>query len=132
TPKAGDTSTASVAWRLTNAGPATASPLVYQGYLYVPEDRGGLVACYDAKTGKEQYKERVPGARSFVASPWAYGGKVFLLDDAGTTHVIKAGAEFEALGANRLGEMCWSSPAVASGALFLRTVDHLYCIRPGK
>jgi outer membrane protein assembly factor BamB len=97
--------------------------------LYVLEDRNGLVACYDAATGKEVYKERIPGARNFTASPWAYGGRVFCLDDAGTTHVIKAGPEFEVLGANRLGEMTWSCPAVAGGAVYIRTVDHLFCIR---
>jgi outer membrane protein assembly factor BamB len=128
----GSTPTAAVAWQLTNAGPATASPLVYRGHLYVPADQGGLVTCYDAKTGREQYKERVAGAKNFTSSPWAAGGKVFLLDDAGTTHVLQAGPEFNVLGANRLGELSWSSPAIADGAVFLRTVDHLYCIRAAR
>ncbi len=132
TPKADDKSTDTILWKLANAGPGTASPLVYQGYLYVPDDRGGLLACYDAKTGKEQYKERIPSARNFTASPWACGGKVYLLDEAGTTHVLKAGPELEVLSANKLDEMCWATPAVAGGALFLRTVDHLYCIRAVK
>ena len=87
------------------------------------------MSCYDAATGKQLYKERLRGAGSFTASPWAYDGKVFCLDDAGTTHVIKAGPEFKALGENDVEEMCWSSPGAAAGALFLRTVDHLYCIR---
>ena len=118
-----------VAWSLPNAGPATPSPLLYDGYVYVLEDRGGLVSCYDAGTGKQVYKERVPGASGFTSSPWAYDGKVFCLDDAGTTHVLKAGPEFKVLAENAIDEMCWSSPAAAAGALFLRTVDHLYCIR---
>jgi outer membrane protein assembly factor BamB len=87
------------------------------------------VSCYDAKTGKQVYKERVPQARGFTSSPWAYEGKVFCLDDAGTTHVLQAGPQFKVLGENALDEMCWSSPAVAGGALLVRTVDHLYCIR---
>src|SRR5205823_9088446 len=128
TPKGGSASE-SIAWHQTQAGPSTASPLLYDGRLYVLEERGGLIACLDAKTGKQLYKERIPGARGFTASPWAYEGKVFCLDDAGTTHVLKAGSEFEVVGANRLGEMAWASPAVAGGAVFLRTVDHLYCIR---
>jgi outer membrane protein assembly factor BamB len=129
TPKAEERSNAGVAWQLPAAGPATPSPLLYDGHLYVLEERNGLVSCHDAKTGKELYKERLPGARGFTASPWAYNGRVFCLDDAGTTHVLKAGPEFEVMGANRLGEMAWSSPAVAGGAVFLRTVDHLYCLR---
>ena len=127
--KEGEDENDSVAWYQKQGGPGTASPLLYQGYLYILEERGGFLSCYDAKTGEKVYKERIAGARGFTSSPWAYDGKLFFLDDAGTTHVIKAGAEFEILGKNALGEMCWSSPAVANGAVFLRTVDHLFCIR---
>jgi outer membrane protein assembly factor BamB len=131
--KGGAESNDGIAWHLPKAGPPTASPLLYNGHLYVVEDRGGLVSCHDAKTGKQLYRERVPGARGFTSSPWAYDGKVFCLDDSGTTHVLQAGPEFRVLGKNAVGEMCWSSPAVAGGALFLRTVDHLYCFKkPGE
>jgi outer membrane protein assembly factor BamB len=118
-----------VAWHLPQAGPPTASPLLVDGVLYVLEERGGLLSCYDGKTGKQVYKERLPGARGFTSSPWAYDGKIFCLDDAGTTHVVQAGPQFKVLAKNTIAEMCWSSPAVAEGALFLRTVDHLYCIK---
>ena len=129
--KPGEKETPYVAWHQPTAGPATASPLLYEGCLYVLDERGGLAACFDAKTGKRHYKERVPGARGFVASPWAYGGKVFCLDDSGTTHVLQPGPTFKVLGANPLDEMTWSSPAVAGGAVYLRTLEHLYCVREG-
>jgi hypothetical protein len=32
------------------------------------------------------------------------------------------------LGKNDVGAMCWATPAVANGSLFLRSSDHLYCI----
>jgi outer membrane protein assembly factor BamB len=118
-----------VAWHLPQAGPPTASPLLSDGYLYVLEERGGLMSCYDAQTGKQLYKERLPGARGFTSSPCAYGGKIYCLDDGGTTFIIQAGPTFKVLGKNTIDEMCWSSPAVAGGALFLRTVEHLYCIK---
>jgi outer membrane protein assembly factor BamB len=127
--KGGARSNEGVAWFLPQAGPATASPLWYDGYLYVLEERGGLLSCYEAKTGKQVYKERLPGARGFTSSPWAYEGKVFALDDGGTTHVVKAGPEFQVLSDNPLGETAWSSPAAGAGSLFVRTVDHLFCIR---
>jgi outer membrane protein assembly factor BamB len=127
--KDGAKSNAGVAWYLPQGGPSTASPLLYEGLLYVLEDRGGLMSCYDAKTGKQLYKERLPGARGFTSSPCVSGGKIFCLDDGGTTHVVQAGAKFKVLGKNTIAEMCWSTPAVAAGSLFLRTVDHLYCIR---
>jgi outer membrane protein assembly factor BamB len=127
--KGGAKSSDAVAWSLPQAGPGTASPLVYDGRLYVLEDRGGLLSCHDATTGKQLYKERIPGARGFTASPWAYDGKVFCLDDSGATHVIQAGSEFKVLGKNVLDGMCWASPAVAGGAVYLRTAADLYCIR---
>jgi outer membrane protein assembly factor BamB len=130
--KDGAESNDGVAWHLPQGGPGTASPLLYQGHLYVIGDRGGFLTCLDARTGKQVYKERLPGGRGFTSSPWAYDGKVFCLDDSGTTHVVKAGPEFKVLGKNSLDEMCWSCPAVARGSLFLRTVDRLYCIRSNK
>lgn len=127
--KDGAKSNAGVAWYLPQAGPSTASPVLYDGFLYVLEERGGLLSCYDAKTGKQIYKERLPGARGFTSSPCAADGKIFCLDDGGTTHVVQAGPKFKVLGKNTIAEMCWATPSVGAGALFLRTVDHLYCIR---
>jgi outer membrane protein assembly factor BamB len=114
---------------LPQAGPDTASLLLVDGCLYVLAERGGLVSCYDAKTGKQHYKERLPGARGFTSSPLAAAGKVYCLDDAGTTYVVQAGPAFKLLAQNAIDEMCWSSPAAARGAVFVRGVDHLYCIR---
>src|SRR5205823_4818117 len=128
TPTAGETSNAGVAWSQSRGGPEKASPLAYQGYLYMLRN-GGIVSCVDAATGKEVYRERLPGARSFWASPVAAGGKLYCLDDAGTTYVVQAGPQFKVLGKNALDEMSWSSPAVADGAVFVRGVDHLFCIQ---
>lgn len=126
--KDGAKSNDGVAWSLSQGGPPTASPLLLDGHLYVLEERGGVMVCYDARTGKQIYKERIAGAGGFTSSPWAYEGKIFCLDDAGTTHVIKAGPEFQVIRENPLEEMCWSSVAVAGGKLFVRTVDHVFCI----
>jgi outer membrane protein assembly factor BamB len=125
------TSNEGVAWSQPRGGPPMASPLLYQGYLYILEQRGGMVSCYKAKTGEPAYnRKRIPEAGGFTSSPWAYDGKVFCLDDGGQTTVIKAGPQFEVLGKNTLEEMCWSTPAFADGTLLLRSVDHLYCFKP--
>ncbi len=119
-----------IAWKLPRGGPPMASPLVYQGYLYILEERGGLLSCYNATDGTRAYQQRVPGAKGFTASPWANDGKIFCLDAGGQTFVLKAGPEFEVLGENKLDEMCWATPAVADGTVFLRSTDHLWCIKP--
>jgi outer membrane protein assembly factor BamB len=127
--KPGTTSNESIAWSLPRAGPLMATPLLCEGHLYVLEQNLGQVACYDARTGKQVYRERLPQARGFFASPWAYQGKVFCLDEGGQTFVLQAGPEYKLLGQNNVGETCWASPALAGGSLFLRTIDHLYCIK---
>jgi outer membrane protein assembly factor BamB len=130
--KPGATSNSGVAWYQSNAGPLISTPLLYQGHLYILEQTLGIVSCYDSRTGKQVYRKRLPQARGFLASPWAYDGKVFCLDESGQTFVLKSGAKFELLGRNKINERCWATPALAGGALFLRTVDHLYCIKNAR
>jgi outer membrane protein assembly factor BamB len=127
--KPGARSNEGVSWYQSKAGPLMATPLVYRGHLYVLEQSTGVVSCYDVKTGGRAYRERLPQARGFLASPWAHDGKVFCLDEDGHTFVLRAGPAFKLLGRNSIGERCWASAALAGSALFLRTAEHLYCIK---
>jgi hypothetical protein len=43
--------------------------------------------------------------------------------------VIQAGSEFKILAKNKLNDQCWATPALASGAVIVRGVDNLYCIK---
>lgn len=129
TPKTKDKPSEFILWTNERSAPSMSTPVLYQGYLYIAEQRGGTLTCLDAKTGKEMYRERIPRASGITSSPWAYQGKIFVLDDSGTTFVIEAGKDFKVLNNNPLKEMFWSSPAIAQGMLFLRGVDHLYCIK---
>jgi outer membrane protein assembly factor BamB len=125
--KSGDKSNSFVLWSKSAAGPRTPSPLLLDGRLYVMGN--ALITCLDAKTGEQLYKERLQGARGFTTSPWASGGRVYALDEDGTCFVVKAGPKFELVAKNKLDEMFWSTPAFSDGAIFLRGVDHLYCIK---
>jgi outer membrane protein assembly factor BamB len=127
--KQGETANSSIVWSSNRAGPPMASPLLYKDHLYILAQNGGLLSCYDAKTGKETYKERLKGARGFTSSPWANDDKVYCLDQDGQTFVVQAGPLFKLLGKNSIQDMFWSSPAVARDAFYLRGADQLYCIR---
>ena len=119
-----------VVWCQHRAGPYNTSPLVYGDYLYVLLD-GGMLACYDARTGEEVYgRQRIPGGRAFTASPWAYDGLIFCLEEDGQTHVVAAGPEFRYLRANLLQEddMALATPAMSQGRLLIRTSKRLYCL----
>lgn len=128
--KQGETANAGIAWCDKQGGPSMSSPLVYDGYVYVVAQNGGMLSCYDAKTGKPAYtKQRLPQAGGFTSSPWAHAGKVFFLGEDGQTYVVKAGPEYKLLGTNKLDEMFMATPAIAGNALFLRGIDHLFCVR---
>src|SRR5262249_22646228 len=90
---AGKTTTDSIAWCQPLAAPYNPSVLVYEGRMYVLYDKG-LLSCYDAQTGAEIYaKQRIPNGKAFTASPWAYAGKVFCLNEYGETFVFESGDE---------------------------------------
>jgi outer membrane protein assembly factor BamB len=118
-----------VAWSVPLTGGRVASPLLAGDCLYLPEQQGGLIRCLDAQTGKQHYRQRLPGAAGFTASPWSSGDKVFCLDQNGTTFVLAAGPKLEVLATNKLAdELFWSSAAVAGDSLLIRGIDHVYCV----
>jgi len=119
-----------IAWHDGKAAPYNPSMLAYGDRLYVLFDRG-LISCHDVKTGKlvHSRKRIEQGAGEFTASPWAYEGKVFCLNEDGDTFVFEAGKELEVVRKNSLGEMCCASPAISEGTLFIRTLTKLHAIR---
>lgn len=129
TPKDGEMSNEFVLWKKPKAGVAMASPLCYDGYIYVTDRRLGVLSCYDAMTGKTVYsRQRMPGGKPVWSTPWAYDGKVFCVDEAGTTHVVTAGSKMEVVDTNKLNGKFWSTPAFTDGKIILRSVDSVFCI----
>ena len=127
----GQTANDWIAWSYPKAAPYNPSTLVYAGHLYVLYDSGHL-ACFDAADGSVVFeRQRIPEAKRFTASPWAYNGKVFCLNEDGVTFVVRAGDQLELLHTNPLAEddMGMATPAIAGDRLLIRTAPRLYCIR---
>jgi outer membrane protein assembly factor BamB len=121
----GDLTRSSIVWKNKKANPFLPSPISYEGFLYVPGDKG-VSMCLDAKTGAVAWRERL--GDSFHASPVAVAGRIYFPNKEGIVRVVKAGSTFEELASNDLGESLIASPAIAHGHIFLRTEKHLYCI----
>ena len=117
-----------IAWSRTRSGPGMSSPIVCGGLLYIPGSRG-LLAVYEATSGERVFKARVPKMATVAASMWGDDERVFILDENGTTHVIRVGTDFEVLNTNSIDDLFWSTPAVAGESLLLRGVQGLYCVR---
>jgi outer membrane protein assembly factor BamB len=85
-----------------------------------------VVSCTDAKTGQDIWEDRFEGQH--LPSPIVAGDRIYFCNDRGDCTVIRAADKFEVLARNKLADGMTSSPAVADGALFLRTKTALYRI----
>ena len=102
--------------------------VVYDGLYYVGRDNG-VVSVFDAKTGEEHYEHRLGGGRfSFVASSVAGDGKVYLNSEDGVTFVVAAGKELEVLAQNDVGGRVLSTPAIADGTIYIRTLNEIVAV----
>lgn len=111
-------------WRMTGGTPDVASPVIYQGLVYLADEKGILV-CVDGKTGETLYEKRLFASRH-RSTPVAADGKLFITGRDGQVFVVKTGRDFELISKTDLQEETTSSPAIADGKIFVRTFDALY------
>jgi len=122
-----ETSNAGVKWAHLRGGSYMGTMLVYGDYLYNAAWNGKLT-CYNAQTGEQIYSEKVGNGNSYTSSPVAADGIIYIADNDGKVYSVKAGAEFQLLYENKLGETYMSTPAIADNYLFFRTVNHLIAV----
>jgi outer membrane protein assembly factor BamB len=124
----GETSSKDIAWSKTQRGSYMPTPLIYGEYLYVLANQG-LFDCYNLRTGEEIYRQRIPHqGEGFSASPVACDGKIYVSSEDGDIFVVKAGAKFELLATNPMGEFMMATPALSEGRMFVRTQHHVFAI----
>lgn len=124
----GDVTATHTAWKVTRSLPYVASPLYHLGRVYTVKN-GGLVSCYDAKTGRPFYQdERLDAPGDYYTSIVAAGDKVFLASLGGVVSVLRAGDSLEVLARNRFSETISATPAIIEGKLYLRTASQLFAI----
>lgn len=117
--------TPTLEWKSTKLSPRTITPLYHQGRVY-SLNGAGVLNCADAAKGQVLWQERLKAP--FSASPIFADGRIYAVNEAGTTFVVQVGDEPKLLGTNKLDETILATPAVADGALFLRSDQHLWCI----
>jgi outer membrane protein assembly factor BamB len=141
-------------WLTEEATPSWASPIAYKGCAYWV-NRVGVVFCFDAETGKLNYKERTK--QSCWATPIGLGDNVYFFGKDGMTTVLAAGPEFKVVSENLLWDpesikpdpnagakepteerrraaAMFSGPtvygvAVADNSIVVRTGEQLFCVR---
>ena len=118
-----------VAWRTNRGAAYVPSPIFAGPYLLVVAD-SGIASCFNAKTGKRHWMERLPGGHS--PSTVSADGLVYFTSDRGVTTIVRPGKMFNIIARNELEEQISASPAISQGQIFLRTHQHLYCIGSKK
>lgn len=121
-----------VAWSDPRGGTYLPTPVAYKGGLYRLSEKG-ILSRFDARTGAVTYRQRLSReAGAFTASPWAYGDRIYCLDEEGNTFVVAAGDTFKLLHVNPLDEMALATPAIVGDRLLLRTETRLYALRRSR
>jgi outer membrane protein assembly factor BamB len=113
------------------------SMLIHGKHIYCVTDKG-VALCWDTKTGKEQWRERLRGPVS--SSPTLAGDSIYFSSEDGSSYVFQASPDrFTLIAENRLGQESFASPAICDGQMFQRVAthkggrqDYLYCIGTAK
>jgi outer membrane protein assembly factor BamB len=121
----GDVTASDIVWKLSAHVGKYASPIVVDDLLYTAAEESFL-SCVNVENGEVVWTERLGG--TFEASPVYADGRLYFCNLQGATAVLKPGRTCEVLATNTLADGMMASPAVADGALFLRTKAHLYRI----
>jgi outer membrane protein assembly factor BamB len=112
-------------WEEPRLNPDMASPVVVEGKVY--SLKGGILVTGDAKTGEVRGRLRLKGP--FSSSIIAAGGVLYCVNEDGLAQVVRPGDQGgELIASCPFEETILCTPAVANGALYLRSDKHLWKI----
>jgi len=116
-------------YEMKTAIPYVPTPLSRDGMLFLWSDNG-LVTCHRAVTGERVWQIKIPD--SFYGSPVWINRHLYCMSKTGNLYVLAVSEKPEIVATIPLGEPSFATPAVAGGALFLRTESHLLAIGKGR
>lgn len=122
----GDITSSHRAWTQTENTPDVATPAVYNGLLFMIQEKG-VLSCLDAQTGKPHWTERLD-AGYFPCSPLVADGKVYVGNEQGQVFVVAAEPKYKLLATNSLDDQILASPVPAEERLYFRTEGALVCV----
>lgn len=127
----GNVSGSHLAWHAPRkAGRDQPSPIVINDFVIVAS-MDGIAICYDTKTGRELWKERLGG--NFTSSPIAANGLAYFQSNTGETIVIKPGPTLDVVARNTIpvgaDEIFRASLTPSRGLMFSRSDKKLYCLK---
>jgi len=104
------------------------SSVLWQGYLYGPNDNGDAITCVERSTGDVIWTQGGFGNGSVTLAD----GKLIILSQAGQLVIAEASpAGYREIGSGRiLTGKCWSVPVLANGKIYARNATgKLVCVK---
>ena len=127
----GDVTNSHLKWHAKrNGGRDLPSPAMLNDLVLVTS-MSGIVTCYDAKSGKTHWIDRLQGA--FSGSPIVSSNYYYIQSESGTTYVIKPNKNnLEVISKNQLSsnleEIFRATLSPIDGKIYTRSNSKLYCI----
>jgi outer membrane protein assembly factor BamB len=119
-------------WNSPKLASGYTSPMVYQDRVYAI-GRAGTLVCCDLKNGREVWTERiVKGKGQFWASPIAADGKVYSVRRRWQLHSRASRRRNRRYWQRTTKTEILGTPAIANGAMYIQTVNAVYCIATKK
>jgi outer membrane protein assembly factor BamB len=125
--KEGETSNEYVAWSHPRMGSYIHTMLLYRNRLY-NVGWNGTVNCLDPATGKEIYTAKIGRAESFIASPVASDGRIYIVSEEGVVYIIRDGDVFNIIARIPMNDICMTAPAITDNIIYFRTQNYLYAV----
>ena len=125
--KENETSNEYIKWSLPRGGSYMHTLLLYKNHLFNVNWNGTFI-CLDPLTGKEIYNAKLGKAKSFIASPVAADGKIYVVDEEGTIYIVQDGDEFKLLAEIPMNDICMTAPAITDGMIIFRTQKYLVAV----
>lgn len=124
----GDITSSHIVWSHGDRGADVPTPAVYEGNLYVLNDRGEI-AKLDIESGEVlETLELERNRNAYSASPIIAGGHLYATREDGMTYVVKLSPKLETVSSNALPEMAVASPVFVDGQILIRSGGKLWCI----
>jgi outer membrane protein assembly factor BamB len=124
----GDIAQTHVLWHNKKVGAGYCSPILVGDHLFL---FSGPAVCLNRLTGEIVRQERLDGVTNLYSSPIVAGCKIYLFTRNEGGYVLSPDAKMTVLAFNQLDDATTinASPAADGGELFLRTQEHVYCLR---
>lgn len=105
------------------------SPIVLDNRMLLVQC-GGIATCFETEKGESVFGPgRIGNSGDFFASPVYGDGKIFAASENGNIVVLRNADKLDVLAVNDMGDSVLGTPAIADGALFVRTRKSLLKIQ---